>query len=204
MKLERFRAINHGAECKSALANGDEGNTVIGYAAVFEAEYKDDFFGLVETIKPGAFTRAIEEKHDVRSLIDHDPTLINGRTRSGTLLLKQDARGLYTETKLPETSYARDLRQKMSRGDVDGMSFGFKILEQKWGERNGMITRDIYDLELFDISVVTYPAYTATEADLRERRSLLDAAKQSMQVPKEIIEARLSELEKYIAAVARM
>lgn len=184
------------------------GNTV-GYASIFDAEYEDDW--MIEVVRRGAFTRALNEKQDVRSLIDHIPTLIVGRTKSGTLRLAEDDKGLYTETELPDTTYAADLRAKMKRGDVDGMSFGFIVQNQKFGTRNGKLYREILDVDLFDVSVVTFPAYDATSVQLRSREQIVKEREEILKIGKETLEktgglssearAHFDRCEKYLAAI---
>jgi HK97 family phage prohead protease len=141
-----------------------------GYAAKFNEEYDNGWF--IETIKPGAFTRAVKEKQDVRGLMNHDANLVLGRTKSGTLSLNQDATGLYFECDLPDTQTARDLYELVKRGDIDGCSFGFQVMKQSWREEKDaggkMIQyREIEDVDLFDVGPVTFPAYPQTSVDAR-------------------------------------
>src|SRR5574337_362265 len=93
-----------------------------GYAAVFNSE-SHDLGGFVEQVKPGAFARAITAKADVRALINHDPSLILARTKSGTLVLTEDDRGLRMRAELGNQQYAKDLYESVERGDIDQMSF---------------------------------------------------------------------------------
>jgi HK97 family phage prohead protease len=111
-----------------------------GYAAKFNEEYDNGWF--IETIKPGAFTRAVKEKQDVRGLMNHDANLVLGRTKSGTLSLNQDATGLYFECDLPDTQTARDLYELVKRGDIDGCSFGFQVMKQSWREEKDSRRKD--------------------------------------------------------------
>lgn len=141
-----------------------------GYAAKFNEEYDNGWF--IETIKPGAFTRAVKEKQDVRGLMNHDANLVLGRTKSGTLSLNQDATGLYFDCDLPDTQTARDLYELVKRGDIDGCSFGFQVMAQSWREAkdaNGKMIqyREIEDVDLFDVGPVTFPAYPQTSVDAR-------------------------------------
>ena len=119
----------------------------------------------------------------------------------------QDARGLFTETTLPDTSYAKDLREKMKRGDVDGMSFGFNVIGERWGTKNGKLYREILDVDLFDVSVVTYPAYSATSAQLRSKENILEAGQRYLaehrdEIPE--LEEYLKDLDKYLATISRL
>lgn len=148
------------------LESGDTADTIVGYASVFDSESRDlgDF---VEYIKPGAFSRAISEKHDVRALVDHDPKMILGRTKSGTLRLTQDEHGLRTEIDIPHTTVGQDTLESIRRGDLDAMSFGFVVRDDNWEERDGKTVREIRDLDLFDVSVVSFPAYEDTTVAVR-------------------------------------
>lgn len=153
---------------------GDK-SKMVGYAAVFDSP-SEDLGGFIETIAPGAFTRALQEQQDVRALKNHDPNYVLGRTKAGTLRLSQDDNGLKIECDMPDTTYARDLMTSLDRGDIDQMSFGFYVVEEKWFDDKGKQTaawmgtkRQIVDVNLFDVSAVTYPAYPATSVEARSK-----------------------------------
>lgn len=142
-----------------------------GYAATFNS-LSHDLNGFREKIMPGAFSRSLKEGADVRALKNHDPNFVLGRTKSGTLKLEQDSRGLRFRVELPNTQYARDLHTSIARGDMDQCSFAFKAKDQKWSEQqdgNGdwFAMRELHDVDLFDISAVTYPAYEDTTVSAR-------------------------------------
>lgn len=144
-----------------------ESRTIAGYAAVFNSE--TDIGGMFrEKIAPGAFAKAVAGD-DVRALFDHESGSVLGRTKSGTLRMSEDAHGLAVEIDLPDTQVGRDLRESMARGDIDGMSFGFRVTKQEWDEAGKMPVRTIQEVELFEVSVVTFPAYADTEVALRSR-----------------------------------
>lgn len=143
----------------------DEEPEIVGHAAVFNREANIGGW-FIESIAPGAFRRAIAED-DVRSLFNHDPNLILGRNRSGTLKLSEDDTGLMTVTIPPDTSYARDLLVSIERGDISQMSFGFRVRKQEWDETGDILKRKILEAELFDTSPVTFPAYTDTDVSVR-------------------------------------
>lgn len=157
-----------------------------GYAAVFNQVI--DIWGMFrETIKPGAFTRAIDEKHDVRALVDHNPTLILGRTAAGTLRLEQDEKGLKTFFTPPDTQAGRDIITNIRLGNVNQMSFGFIIKRASWIQEDGQLElRQIEDLDLFDVSIVTYPAYDQTSIGIRAAEKIFNTRSQEKQ--KEILE----------------
>ena len=149
--------------------------TFTGYAAKF-ATRSHDLGGFVETIRNGAFGRAIREGQDVRALINHDPGLILGRTASGTLKLSEDSTGLHYEVDAPDTSYARDLAESMRRGDVTQSSFVFRVRQDDWQREGRGRLRTLIDVDLLDVSPVTYPAYEDTESGVTGAARALKAA----------------------------
>lgn len=178
MSMER-RALTSPLEVRA-----DSGTrTITGYAAVFNTE--TDIGGYFrERIAPGAFAEAI--KGDVRALFDHDSAHVLGRTKSGTLRLEEDERGLKIEIDLPDTQTARDLAASMERGDIDGMSFGFEVLKQTWDETTGDIPlRTVEEVRLHEVSVVTFPAYADTEVALRSMADARDEARKRDEATRE-------------------
>jgi HK97 family phage prohead protease len=146
-------------------ARNDEGARKIGgYGAVFNSEtvIGGEFR---EKIAPGAFSKAIGG--DVRSFFNHNSALILGRTKSGTLRIWEDERGLRYEVDLPDTQAGRDLAVSMERGDVDGSSFAFRVTKQSWDESRDMPLRTIEEAELFEVGPVTVPAYDDATVALR-------------------------------------
>lgn len=141
-----------------------------GYAATFGAEARLGTF--VETIEPGAFRAALSG--DVLALLDHDAGKVLGRTKSGTLRLSEDSRGLAFSLDLPETAAGRDVLALADRGDLGGMSFGFKV--PAGGERWTGNRRSLRAVDLREISVVqAWPAYPDTEIALRALQQGADA-----------------------------
>lgn len=138
-----------------------------GYAAVFNS-LSEDLGGFREIVLPGAFTRTLQVA-DVRGLFNHDPNLILGRNKAGTLQLSEDTLGLQFRIKPPDTQYARDLVTSMKRGDVDQCSFQFAAVKDNWRqETDGLLMRQLIDVDLFDVSPVTFPAYPATSVQARQ------------------------------------
>ena len=150
-------------QCEIRMAEDSE-NTLIGYAAKYNV-WSSPLIGFRERIADGAFDRAIEEKQDVRALWNHDSNFILGRTKSGTLKLETDDIGLKVRISPPDTTWAKDLMSSIKRGDVNQMSFGFTVRDDKWWqeENTGEPLRELRDVDLFDVSPVTYPAYEQTE-----------------------------------------
>ncbi|WP_371663745.1 HK97 family phage prohead protease [Staphylococcus gallinarum] len=137
---------------------------VEGYALRFNT-LSNDLGGFVETISPQALESA--DLSDVRCLIDHDPSKVLGRTTSETLSLKVDDEGLYFRCQLPDTSYSRDLYENIRLGNINQCSFGF-ILDEDGDtlerREDGLFKRTLRKIKsLFDVSVVTYPAYNDTD-----------------------------------------
>lgn len=163
-EIER-RAWPVGLEVRDG--EGDGSPMIRGYAAVFN-ELSVDLGGFRERIAPGAFARSVVDG-DVRALWDHDSKYVLGRTRAGTLALAEDERGLAVEIRpLAAAGWTGDLLASMRRGDVDQMSFGFYVRRDRWETEDGLTVRVLEDVDLFDVSVVTYPAYPQTSAEARK------------------------------------
>ena len=140
-------------------AEGSSGaGKIAGYAAMFNT-LSQDLGGFKERIAPNAFSDVLEQ--DVRAVFNHDPSLIVGRSTSGTLRLSVDGTGLAYEVDLPNTTLGRDLAELVKRGDISQSSFRFKVLKQSWsiGEDGGEIRTIEQVGQLVDVSPVTYAAY---------------------------------------------
>lgn len=150
---------------KVELRAAEDGiGTLIGYAAIFNSP--TDLGWYREEIASGAFTRSLADGDDVRALYNHDDGQVIGRRSAGTLRLSEDATGLRIEIDLPDTTAARDLAANIACGNIDGMSFGFRAREQQWdvfGEGEDQVDlRRLVDVELIEVSAVTFPAYADT------------------------------------------
>lgn len=152
-------------------SQGDsEANAIEGYAAVFNSP--TDIGGMfTEIIAPGAFADAIASNEDIRALFNHDWNNVLGRTKSGTLRLSEDARGLKFDVDLPNTTLARDLSESLKRGDISQCSFGFIPTGETWDWEPEIPVRTINSVELHEISVVSIPAYEDTEVSLRSKEA---------------------------------
>ena len=138
---------------------------VSGYAAVFEEEANIGG-AFREVVARGAFTNAIG-RDDVVFLVNHEGLPL-ARTRSGTLTLREDDRGLWMETELDaDDPDVRAIASKMKRGDLDKMSFAFYPRRQQWDDGQDPPLRTLLEVELVDVSIVTTPAYQGTEIALR-------------------------------------
>lgn len=156
-----------------------KGQRIIGHAAVFNL-LSEDLGGFREQISAGAFKDAIS-KDDVRALFNHDDNFVLGRNKASTLVLAEDEKGLRTVIDLPDTQLARDLAVSMQRGDINQMSFAFQVRreDQNWEKTGeGPWIRTINRVErLWDVSVVTYPAYPQTDAAVRALKDIQEAAR---------------------------
>lgn len=164
------------AECRAEAS--ENGKRIRGYAIVFDSR-SVDLGGFYEFIAPEAVDRTLNEGLDVRALVDHDSGKVIGRTRAGTLTLRKDARGLRIEVE-PDTdiSYANDIMRAVARGDVSGMSFGFRALADEWNYDDKTPVRTVTDMRISEVSIVTFPAYQATDVAVAQRS--LQAARAEM------------------------
>ena len=139
---------------------------IAGYFAVFNSPY-EIAPGMSESIAPGAFSRTLA--NDVRALVNHDTTLVLGRTKAGTLTLTEDARGLWGDIAInPNDGDAMNLYERVRRGDVDQCSFGFEIIHEDTEFReDGSVHWTITEVNLFEVSACTFPAYEATNISAR-------------------------------------
>lgn len=147
----------------------DSGEMVIeGYFAVFNSDY-EMWEGASESIAPGAFTSSLSG--DIRGLTNHDTTLVLGRTKVHTLELKEDTHGLWGRITInPKDSDAVNTYERVKRGDVDQCSIGFMIRSEETDFRDdGTIHWTITDVDLFEVSVCTFPAYEETGVSARHR-----------------------------------
>lgn len=151
--------------------------TLMGYAAIFNSDTTiGDYF--IERIDPGAFNGALSS--DVRALVDHDTGRVIGRTKSGTLRLAVDERGLKVEIDVPDTADGRDLWTLVERGDISGMSFGFRVTKQEWDETGDMPVRTVLEVELYEVSACAFPAYDDTTLGVRSLESARAEAEKAL------------------------
>jgi HK97 family phage prohead protease len=155
---------------------GDEFG-LVGYAATFNS-WSKDLGGFREMILPGTFARSLRAGADVKCLFNHAPDNILGRTKSGTCTLSTDARGLKFRCELNlKSQYHRDIYEAVKRGDIDECSFAFTVPQggDSWESGSGgLASRTLKDVDLVDVSVVTYPAYNETAAGARTHGNDVD------------------------------
>ena len=165
-----------------------------GYAAVFNDPSVPLPFS--ERIAPGAFRKTLSETPDVRLLINHEGLPL-ARTKNNTLALSEDEVGLRFDAELPDTSEARDLYTLIQRGDVDQMSFAFRVIRQKWSPDRSERTLTEVSLADGDVSVVTYPAYPTTTVEAREHLArAIQAVKEGREISGESLIVLQSVFEK--------
>jgi HK97 family phage prohead protease len=189
-EVERF-----GQAGKIEVRSDGEKHTISGYAATFDTE-SNDLGGFREIIRAGAFNRALSEGHDVVARAHHRSEHLLGRVSNGTLRLSIDKRGLRYEVDVPNTTAGRDTLEYIKRGDITESSFAFSVPKggQKWEGKasDGMLLRELMDVDLVDVAPVIHPAYPATEVSARA----LEEAKAAVRpprlgVPMELNRARL-------------
>ena len=184
-KKRETRVVNI-TNLKTRSGMDDEPVRISGYAAVFNSKTTiSDWF--TEEIEPGAFSRSISE-NDIRGLFNHNWDHVLGRTKSGTLQLSEDDHGLKFEIELPNTSTARDLAESMERGDIDQCSFGFYPTVDTWNYDVEPAHRILNEVELFEISVVSIPAYDDTEASVVRSKEISLNVEKRLKIMKKINE----------------
>jgi hypothetical protein len=167
MRKKEFRAVRDYDLGQTLELRAEKGQPtkLSGYAAIFN-KLSVPTWGFQEKIEPGAFTKTIK-RDDVRALVEHDPARIVGRNVAGTLRLAEDDVGLKVSVDLPDTNTGRDVAVSIERGDLSQMSFGFYVVSQRWETKDKADIRTIEEVELFDVSVVAFPAYEETSVALR-------------------------------------
>ena len=139
--------------------------SISGHAAVFDS-LSEDLGGFRERVAPGAFAASLAED-DIRALFNHDPNLVLGRNRAGTLRLAEDDTGLAIGIDPPNTAAARDIVTMIKRGDITQMSFAFRTISDEFQMVDGEVVRTLKAVRLFDVSPVTFPAYPQTDVAAR-------------------------------------
>lgn len=158
------RALSTSIELRAAGDAGEQ-RTATGYAVLFNNE--TDIGGYWrEKFAPGAFTQSLSER-DVVALLGHMRDRPVGRMSRGTLVLAEDAKGLAFTNDLPDTSDGRDLAVQIERGDIEGMSFGFRTLKEEWDETVEPPLRTVIQAEIYEITYTAFPAYPDTSVGMR-------------------------------------
>lgn len=148
---------------------------------------------------PGAFDEAIK-KDDVRALFNHDPSAVLGRNKAGTLRLSVDDVGLRYEVTPANTSIYKDVVEHLKRGDVDGSSFQFRTIEDKWTREGNSEIRELRKVQLFDVGPVSFPAYEGASSGVRSDEDAQDAKRSrdewqaSVKAERDACDKRLREI----------
>jgi HK97 family phage prohead protease len=149
-------------------AEGD-GMSFTGYASVFNSP-SEDLGGFIEYVAPGAFKRSLQSRNEVKLLWNHDSGEPLASLRGGTMQLVEDNRGLKVTAQLPNTTRGRDIAELLRTKVIDSMSFGFNVIKDSWSS-NGQ-TRTLESVRLFEVSIVSFPAYEATTAQVRSAQTI--------------------------------
>ena len=149
-------------------AEGD-GMTFTGYASVFNSP-SEDLGGFIEYVAPGAFKRSLQSRNEVKLLWNHDSGEPLASLRGGTMQLVEDSRGLKVTAQLPNTTRGRDVAELLRSKVISSMSFGFNVIKDSWSS-NGQ-TRTLESVRLFEVSIVSFPAYEATTAQVRSAQTI--------------------------------
>ncbi len=151
---------------KRAFSVESKGRTLHGYAAVFDSPTRIGTFQ--EVIKKGAFTRSLTSKDapKITAIYEHDSSQLLGRLGANTLRLWEDDAGLRFELDLPNTTLGNDVAELVKRGDLAGCSFGFVVRSENWTDTS----RELLDVDLFEITITSQPAYDATSVDIRAKQ----------------------------------
>lgn len=167
----------------------DGSKSIEGYFAVFDSVY-NIAPGMSESIAPGAFSNSLAG--DIRALVNHDTSLVLGRTKAGTLILREDSHGLWGHIDInPNDVAAMDLYARVKRGDVDQCSFGFEIRSQDTDIReDGSIHWTLTGIDLYEVSCCTFPAYEETNISARAAERD-DIQKREVEAWREKAKARL-------------
>jgi HK97 family phage prohead protease len=164
----------------------DGQEVVVGYGSIWNSR-SENLGGFYEYISPDAISQETIEKSDVRALINHNPDLVLARSTAGNLSLSVDEKGLRYEFSIPETSYGKDLAINMKNGNINQSSFAFTVGSDEWStDEEGNDIRTITSIEkLYDVSPVTYPAYSQAESDLVVAQRALAMYKENKEIKEE-------------------
>jgi HK97 family phage prohead protease len=149
-------------------AEGD-GMSFTGYASVFNSP-SEDLGGFVEYVAPGAFKRSLQSRNEVKLLWNHDSGEPLASLRGGTMQLVEDSRGLKVTASLPNTTRGRDVAELLRSKVISSMSFGFNVIKDSWASDGK--TRTLESVRLFEVSIVSFPAYEATTAQVRSAQTI--------------------------------
>ncbi|MDE9564678.1 HK97 family phage prohead protease [Xenorhabdus bovienii] len=160
--------MNNDFEIRTASLSASE-KKLTGYVVKWNSRSLVLWDEFVEQFAPNAFTNSLTNNTDVRALYEHDHMNLLGRTASGTLQLSEDATGLRFELTPPDTQLGRDVLTLVERGDISGMSFGFRALKDQWDVGQTPYIRTVLEAELREITVTSLPAYPESGVEIAKR-----------------------------------
>lgn len=138
-------------------------------------DFSADLGGFREFFSPGAFTRSLQQRADVPLLYDHNPAKVLARTSVGTMRLWESAEGLFVEARPVDTTLSRDVQELVATRHVRGLSVGFRLIGDRWSENSlGEIIRQVIEAELYELSVVLFPAYASTTVSWKRSASVAE------------------------------
>jgi uncharacterized protein len=179
-KQMEYRTFN----VTSMAVNRDDAEKprIVGHAAVFDVIGDGGYFR--ERIAKGAFEKSIVTD-DVRALFNHSPDYVLGRNTAGTLVMREDEKGLFVQIDPPDTQFARDLMTSISRGDISQMSFGFEIIDEERtkGEGGELDLYTLREVRLWDVSPVTFPFYKQTDVSVHSRSQWSESQERRGSIP---------------------
>ena len=183
--IRQVRSVSSSFETRA----DDAGMYIEGYFAVFNSNY-EIFSNVTESIAPEAFDNTLGG--DIKALCDHDTRLVLGRNKAGTLELRADSHGLWGRITInPNDGDAVNLYERVKRGDVDQCSFGFEIIKEESDFRDdGSVHFTIREVKLYEVSVVTFPAYAETSVSAR-KQDVAEIQKRRLDAWKATTRARL-------------
>jgi HK97 family phage prohead protease len=193
----------------------DKGHQFTGYAALFDVDSEPlGKAGIIETIDPGTFRRALGDPARKTFVVDHNEEKLLSSTTSAHLRLAADSRGLLTDSDLPDTTYVRDLRELHAAGELPGMSFEFAPRKGGVAWSQDGRSRRLTDVKLFHVTVLTgkTPAYSSTSAEIRaladdvsadpdDIETLIDLLPSAMRERRQLDEAQLALLDRLLAVI---
>lgn len=153
----------------STMTAESESRKLVGYAVRWNKPSEVLWGEFVEMFDRGAFTQSLASGSDVRALFEHDYSKLLGRTASGTLSIMEDDEGLRFSLDLPKTQLGDDILESVKRGDISGMSFGFRALVDEWDESGEIAKRTVKQAELMEITVTSIPAYPDSSLVIAKR-----------------------------------
>ncbi|CDL82329.1 HK97 family phage prohead protease [Xenorhabdus szentirmaii] len=166
--------MKHDFEIRTTTLSARD-KTLTGYVIKWNSRSHVLWDEFIEQFVPNAFNASLATGADIRALYEHDPMNLLGRTTSGTLQLAEDATGLRFELTPPDTQLGHDVLTLVARGDIQGMSFGFRAIKDQWDTSQTPYIRTVLEAELREITITSLPAYLESGVEIAKRS--LNAAK---------------------------